>query len=340
MSRYLGLSLIFLVAAPLCAQEPEKLYRPFAESIPAGDFRLQDRSGKYVRTRDMQGKVWVAHFFRPGCNLCSRNNPTVQRLAEKYRGKNDVYFVSFALEFGDLPTLKAWAADHKADPEQWLILGGTEEQIRDVVAFCFFQQSFRNKTPTVGDEINHSTDLLLIDAGLNIVGRVNGVEEKADEALSAEIEKLRTRRRLEERIPVSGADLPWFNAMLNATCTMLLILGWVLIKFRYETLHKIAMLLALAVSMVFLSSYLFYHFVVMEMEPMRFQGEGAVRYVYYAVLLSHTLLAMVAAPLAIYVTVQGLRDARKMHVALARWTLPIWLYVSVTGVVVYWMLYR
>jgi uncharacterized membrane protein YozB (DUF420 family) len=151
---------------------------------------------------------------------------------------------------------------------------------------------------------------------------------------------LRSRRRLQERIPVTGADLPWFNAILNSTCTILLLLGWIAIRLRYETLHKIAMLLALAVSMVFLASYLFYHFAVMEMEPTRFRGEGTARYIYFAILLSHTILAIVVAPLALFIAVQGLRDARLLHKKVARWTLPIWLYVSVTGVVVYWMLYR
>jgi uncharacterized membrane protein YozB (DUF420 family) len=148
------------------------------------------------------------------------------------------------------------------------------------------------------------------------------------------------RRRLETRIPITGEQLPWFNALLNASCTVLLILGWVLIRMRYETLHKIVMLLALAVSMLFLSSYLFYHFVVLEMESMRFQGQGSIRYVYFTILLSHTLLAILVAPLALTITVQGLRDARLIHRKLAKWTLPIWLYVSVTGVIVYWMLYR
>jgi len=90
---------------------------------------------------------------------------------------------------------------------------------------------------------------------------------------------------------------------------------------------------------VFLASYLFYHFAVMHMEPTRFRGEGAARIVYFGILISHTILAVVVAPLAMYITVQGLRNALAQHVKIARWTLPIWLYVSVTGVVVYWMLY-
>jgi uncharacterized membrane protein YozB (DUF420 family) len=121
---------------------------------------------------------------------------------------------------------------------------------------------------------------------------------------------------------------------------VLLLLGWIAIRLRFETWHKILMLLALAVSMSFLASYLFYHFVVLEAEPMRFRGEGVIRYVYFAILLTHTILAVLVAPLAIYITVQGLRNALVQHKRVARWTLPIWLYVSATGVIVYWMLYE
>src|ERR1051325_9302901 len=162
----------------------------------------------------------------------------------------------------------------------------------------------------------------------------------APAAFAQESESERVRRRLEQPIPITGAMLPAFNAILNSTCAALLVLGWIAIRLRYETLHKIIMLLALATSMIFLASYLFYHFVVMEMEPMRFRGAGWPRWLYYALLLSHTGLAIVVAPLALTIAVHGLRDARAIHVRLARWTLPIWLYVSITGVAVYWMLYR
>jgi uncharacterized membrane protein YozB (DUF420 family) len=100
------------------------------------------------------------------------------------------------------------------------------------------------------------------------------------------------------------------------------------------------MLSALAVSAVFLTCYLYYHFVVLDGKPTRFTGEGWVRPLYFGVLLSHTLLAAAVAPLAVITTVLGLRDRLQRHVRLARWTLPLWLYVSVTGVVVYFMLYH
>lgn len=345
MSRVAALILLALLAGPVLAQEDskappkeEKLFRKF--DAPVGDFALQERGGKTVRARELLGKIWVAQFFYPGCNLCSRNTPTMQKLQDFYRGKSDVRLVSIDLLDVGLKTLKEFADDHQADPDQWLFLTGPVDKVHDVVRIGFFNMVLPRQDKTAGELIDHSTFLVLVDPQGTMVGYVNGVETGAADALKEEIDRLRTRRRMDERIPVQGADLPWFNAMLNSTCTVLLLLGYILIRLRYETLHKIVMLLALAVSMIFLSSYLFYHFAVLEMEPMRFRGEGAARYAYFAILLSHTILAIVVAPLALTITVQGLRDSRRMHVKLARWTLPLWLYVSVTGVVVYWMLYR
>ncbi len=139
---------------------------------------------------------------------------------------------------------------------------------------------------------------------------------------------------------IGPEDLPSVNATLNGTSALLLMAGYSAIRGRKIRLHKICMLTALAVSTIFLASYLYYHFVVREGRPTPFTGEGGIRYVYFAVLGSHTLLAVVTAPLAIYTANLGIRNRLEKHRRIARWTLPIWLYVSITGVVVYWMLYR
>jgi putative membrane protein len=136
------------------------------------------------------------------------------------------------------------------------------------------------------------------------------------------------------------ADLPTVNACLNASCTLLLIAGYVAIKRRRVAVHKACMVAALGVSAVFLASYLYYHFVVRNGQPTTFTGPPTVRMVYLAILLSHTVLAVLVAPLALFTAWQGLRDNLQRHVRIARWTLPIWLYVSITGVVVYVMLYQ
>jgi uncharacterized membrane protein YozB (DUF420 family) len=136
---------------------------------------------------------------------------------------------------------------------------------------------------------------------------------------------------------VTIRDLPTLNAVLNTSCALLLAVGWALIRRRRREGHRLAMLGAIAVSAGFLASYLVYHF---EVGSVRFAGQGAVRAVYFAVLLSHTVLAAAIVPLVLVTVVRALRGRFEAHRALARWTLPLWLWVSVSGVVVYWMLYR
>jgi uncharacterized membrane protein YozB (DUF420 family) len=132
-------------------------------------------------------------------------------------------------------------------------------------------------------------------------------------------------------------DLPALNALLNATAAFLLVVGWSLIRRRRIASHRRVMIAALGVSSAFLVSYLAYHF---QVGSVRFQGAGPVRTIYFAILISHTLLAAALPVLALITLSRALRRRFDRHRAIARWTLPIWLYVSVTGVVVYWMLYR
>jgi uncharacterized membrane protein YozB (DUF420 family) len=132
-------------------------------------------------------------------------------------------------------------------------------------------------------------------------------------------------------------DLPALNALLNATAALLLATGWVLIRRRRVAAHRACMVAALVCSAAFLTSYLYYHFHV---GSVRFQGTGGVRTLYFAILISHTVLAALVPPLALVTLYRALRRRFARHRAIARWTLPVWLYVSVTGVAVYWMLYR
>jgi uncharacterized membrane protein YozB (DUF420 family) len=139
---------------------------------------------------------------------------------------------------------------------------------------------------------------------------------------------------------IGPEDLPHVNALLNATSAALLVLGYAAVRRRRLRLHIGCMLTALGVSLLFLTSYLYYHFAVKHGQPTRFTGPGPVRPVYLTVLLSHTVLAAVAGPLALYTAYLGLSGRYARHVRVARWTWPVWLYVSVTGVVVYGMLYH
>jgi uncharacterized membrane protein YozB (DUF420 family) len=132
-------------------------------------------------------------------------------------------------------------------------------------------------------------------------------------------------------------DMPAINAALNATSAVLLTAGYLFIRLRRVTAHKTCMLSAFVTSMLFLACYVLYHFHVGHVE---FQGEGPVRALYLAVLLSHVVLAFTVPPLALAALTFAFRERFDRHTRIARWTLPIWMYVSVTGVLVYWMLYK
>jgi len=134
-----------------------------------------------------------------------------------------------------------------------------------------------------------------------------------------------------------AAVLPHVNAALNGTSFVLLVTGYLLIRQGRVSAHRACMIAAFGCSVLFLISYLTYHSLV---GSVRFQGTGLIRSLYLAILLTHSLLAAVVPFLAIMTLWRALRGRFDKHARIARWTLPIWLYVGVTGVVVYWMLYQ
>lgn len=133
------------------------------------------------------------------------------------------------------------------------------------------------------------------------------------------------------------SDLPALNATLNATAAVLLVIGYTFIRRGHIRRHRAVMIAACVASTLFLTSYVIYH---ANIGSKPFPGRGAIRVVYFTILFTHVLLAVTVLPLAIITLARGLRGRFDRHVAVARWTFPIWLYVSVTGVIVYLMLYQ
>jgi uncharacterized membrane protein YozB (DUF420 family) len=133
------------------------------------------------------------------------------------------------------------------------------------------------------------------------------------------------------------SDLPTVNAALNACAAAFLLLGWVFIRRGRRHAHRRAMLGAVTCSALFLVSYLVYH---AEVGSVRFTGQGSIRTVYFTILISHTVLAVVIVPLVLLTLARALGGRFAAHRAVARLTLPLWGWVSLSGVVVYWMLYR
>ena len=135
---------------------------------------------------------------------------------------------------------------------------------------------------------------------------------------------------------MSDVHLPTINAILNGLSAVWITAGVIAIKTRRIQAHKTFMLLAVSTSALFLVSYLYYHF---QVGSVRFRGIGTLRQAYLAILLSHTILAMVIVPLVLVTVYRAWRLDWVRHVRVGAWTWPVWIYVSVTGVVVYWMLY-
>lgn len=136
-------------------------------------------------------------------------------------------------------------------------------------------------------------------------------------------------------IPIT--DLPAVNATLNGTSAILLSMGYYFIRQKRIPAHKRCMLAAFGTSTLFLISYLVYHF---QVGSVRFTGTGWIRGLYFTILTSHTLLAASIVPLAITTLSRAWKAHFEKHKRIARWTLPLWFYVSVTGVIIYWMLYK
>jgi len=133
-----------------------------------------------------------------------------------------------------------------------------------------------------------------------------------------------------------NVPLPTLNAALNFLSAVFLVVGFFFIKSKRVRVHRASMLAALASSACFLISYLIYHY---QVGSVPFKGQGFVRSVYFAILISHTVLATAVVPMAYLTVVRALKGNFAAHRRIARWTFPIWLYVSITGVLVYWMLY-
>jgi uncharacterized membrane protein YozB (DUF420 family) len=134
------------------------------------------------------------------------------------------------------------------------------------------------------------------------------------------------------------SDLPVVNATLNAMATVFLTLGYIFIKRGRRDAHRNCMIAAFITSVVFLGCYLTYHFSVAAVT--KFQGQGIVRPIYFAVLITHVILAVVIVPMILMTLHRAWKQRWEAHKKLSRWTWPLWMYVSVTGVLVYLMLYQ
>ncbi|MDH4262814.1 MAG: DUF420 domain-containing protein [Spirochaetia bacterium] len=133
-------------------------------------------------------------------------------------------------------------------------------------------------------------------------------------------------------------ELPFIFSCMNAVSFVSIVIAFILIKAGNKTGHRIFMGIALLASAGFLAMYLFYHYNTTE--PVHFQAQGLIRYIYFTILITHTILAVIIVPFIIKTVYHAIKDQPEKHKKLARWVLPVWCYVSFTGVVIYIMLFK
>lgn len=297
-------------------------------------FRLTDQDGRSVGRDDLLGRPWIANFIFTNCaGPCPMMTSTLRSLQEEF--PSEIRFVSFSVDPGrDTPErLRAYAKLHDADLSRWTFLTGDKE-----IVFRVAQQigiAVQEKSP---DDFIHGSRYVLIDARGRIRAHPQVVRESPP-GWDVDPDQLALlRKAARDLLPVLPLrSLPTVNACLNGASALLLLAGLAFVKTRRIAAHKACMLAALTTSTIFLASYLTYHF---QVGTTTFAGTGAVKYFYFALLASHTLLAILVLPLALLTVSRAFRGDFERHKRIARWTFPVWLYVSVTGVLVYFMLYH
>ncbi len=327
-------------------------------AYPLGDFELVERSGRAVSARELANRVCIASFIFTRCPLSCPRITRIMKDVEDRLGGTNVLLLSLSVnpEHDTPAVLTEYAHRYAASADRWWFLTGPKETIYDLVRERFklpLLEGGPSESTADREAITHSDRLALLDRG-QVVGLFDSSDPQAVDSLIA-----RSRRLA---LPAWVKFLPTLNASLNAACAALLVVGWFFIRSRARQVsihptanppakvparltdlppvrrHIVCMVAAITTSTIFLTCYLVYHY---QAGSMAFRGSGVVRVVYFSILVSHTLLATLGVvPLVIVTLTRALRNDFSGHRRIAQVTFPIWLYVSVTGVVIYAMLYQ
>jgi protein SCO1/2/putative membrane protein len=376
---WIGLGLLILLAGgarSLLESRRESAARPAVLPVygQLPEFEFVERSAAAFGSRDLRGKTWIADFVFTRCTgPCPVMTSKMRELQNALPPSVDIKLVSISVdpEHDSPEVLTRYASAYGAQPGRWFFLTGKPEPIYDLARQSFkmtVQRSEQADAEDDGGAIIHSTHFILVDGVGQIRGYYDSEVPESLGQLRADAVRLATApgdganapadklSRLDDAntpalpAPSPGASLPTLNAALNATSTSLLLAGFWAVRTGRLVAHRYLMLGALTCSAAFLVSYLIYHFGF----HLTRRYEGPWRPFYLTILLTHTVLAAGVLPLVLMTTARALRAMRgdprlrdpqlrerfAQHRAIARWTFPIWLYVSLTGVTIYWMLYR
>ena len=305
-----------------------------------GSFRLTDQIGKTVSDADLADRAWIAAFIFTRCPSSCPRITAVMKGMQVDLADTGVELVSLTVDPDhDTPeVLASFAKKYGADPRRWRFLTGDKARIYDLILKGFLQSVSETPPGERGDDVeavSHSDRLVLVGPGNMVLGAYRSSDP-------ASVKRLEARARVVDRLARAGRTswvlkLPTLNAALNGSSAVLLAVALVLIRSRKVKAHAICMIASVMVSGVFLGCYLAYHYHV---GSVPFRGAGPIRVAYLAILLSHTVLAVAVVPLIAATLYFAARGRFASHARVARVTFPVWMYVSVTGVVVYWMLYQ
>lgn len=305
-----------------------------------GKFSLTERSGRAVTDSDLADKVWVADFIFSRCgSSCPRITKVMKDLQKDFLGSG-VALVSITVDpdYDKPDVLAEFARRYDADDSRWLFLTGDKDRVYRLILDGFMQSVAETPEADRTSEIeavSHSDRLVLVGPGNVVLGAYQSTSPESVNRLRARARSLDTHARA-SRTPWV-LKLPAINATINGSSTILLILGWFAIRAKRVKVHVLCMVTALAVSALFLGCYLVYHYVV---GSVAFRGSGPIRLAYFSILLSHTVLAVAIVPLIVASVFLAVKGRFHTHARVARVTFPMWLYVSITGVIVYFMLYQ
>lgn len=318
-------------ASPIPAGE-----RLYLSPVPVGPFQFTERSGRKVTEDDLSGRPWIAAFVFTRCKAtCPVLTSKMKSLQGKLAG-TDTRLVSISVDpKHDTPrVLSEYAKSFRADPDRWWFLSGDRDKTYQLIHEKFLQgarEATAEEVASGSESILHSVRLALVDRQNRLDGLYDSTDPRA-------VGRLITRARALGN-PLSTV-LPTLNASLNATSALLLVIALVMVLRKHYRAHVVCMIAALTASSLFLAGYLGYHFLVAGGST-PFLGVGKpLRVFYFSVLLSHTLLASAVLPLVLLTVIRAARSRFQAHKSVARVTFPVWLYVSVTGVMVYFMLYQ
>ncbi|MEK7469290.1 MAG: DUF420 domain-containing protein [Planctomycetota bacterium] len=294
----------------------------------APSFTLTDQDGRAITKEALRGRAWVADFMFTNCSgVCPVLLGRFQELDRVL--PPGVVLVSFSMDPArDTPAaLQKYATESKVDLKRWRFVSTGSVEKRNALAAGLMVDTGDNP----GDAVNsvvHSSYFVLVDAE----GAIRGAYSSDDP------DKILQLRKDARALSLAGIyGLPAVNAALNGASLLLLILGLCFVRAgRFEE-HAALVLGSVACSAVFLGCYLTYHYLA---GATRFPGTGTARALYLALLISHTILAVAVPPLIITVIVKAVRRRWETHKKWARFTVPVWAYVSATGVLIYWVLFR